>query len=44
MERGAKQFFEGLMQEMAPALDELTQLIEDAGPACRISWPRWDQS
>ncbi len=33
MERGAKQFFEGLMQEMAPALDELTQLMEDAGPA-----------
>jgi hypothetical protein len=33
MERGAKQFFEGLMQEMAPALDELTQLMEEAGPA-----------
>lgn len=33
MEQGAKQFFEGLLQEMAPALDELTQLMEEAGPA-----------
>lgn len=33
MEQGAKQFVEGLLQEMAPALDELTQLMEDAGPA-----------
>ena len=29
MEQGAKQFFEGLLQEMAPALDELTQLMEE---------------
>lgn len=33
MERGAQLFFEGLMQEMAPALDELTALMEEAGPA-----------
>ncbi|UWR25433.1 hypothetical protein K3757_13300 [Sulfitobacter sp. S223] len=33
MERGAQLFFEGLMQEMAPALDELTELMEEAGPA-----------
>jgi hypothetical protein len=33
MERGAQLFFEGLMQEMAPALDELSALVEDAGPA-----------
>lgn len=33
MERGAQLFFEGLMQEMAPALDDLTALMEEAGPA-----------
>jgi hypothetical protein len=33
MERGAQQFFDGLMQEMAPALDELGALMDDAGPA-----------
>ena len=33
MERGAQLFFEGLMQEMAPALDELSALMEEAGPA-----------
>ncbi len=33
MERGAQLFFEGLMQEMAPAIDELSKLMEEAGPA-----------
>ncbi|MEP1768645.1 MAG: hypothetical protein ABJJ53_18655 [Sulfitobacter sp.] len=33
MERGAQLFFEGLMQEMSPALEELSALIEEAGPA-----------
>ncbi len=33
MERGAQLFFEGLMEEMAPALDELGALMEEAGPA-----------
>ena len=33
MERGAQLFFEGLMQEMAPAMDEMAQLMEEAGPA-----------
>jgi len=33
MERGAQMFLEGLMQEVAPALDELTALMEEAGPA-----------
>jgi hypothetical protein len=33
MERGAQLFFEGLMQEMAPALEGLSELMEDVGPA-----------
>ncbi len=33
MERGAQLFFEGLTQEMAPALDDLRGLAEDFGPA-----------
>ena len=33
MERGAQLFFEGLMQEMTPALEDLSGLIEEAGPA-----------
>lgn len=33
MERGAQLFFEGLMQEMAPAMDEMSKLMEEAGPA-----------
>jgi len=33
MERGAQLFFEGLMEEMAPALDDMTALLEEAGPA-----------
>ena len=33
MERGAQLFFEGLLQEMAPAMDEMTKLMEEAGPA-----------
>jgi len=33
MERGAKLFFEGLLEEMAPALDDMTTLLEEAGPA-----------
>jgi len=35
MERGAQQFFEGLMQEMEPAIDDLSGLAEDFGPALR---------
>lgn len=33
MERGAQLFFEGLMQEMSPALEEMSKLIDEAGPA-----------
>lgn len=33
MERGAQLFFDGLKQEMGPALEELSDLMEDAGPA-----------
>ena len=33
MERGAKLFFRGLMDEMDPALQGLQDLIEEAGPA-----------
>ena len=33
MERGAQLFFEGLIEEMAPALDEMATLLEEAGPA-----------
>ncbi|MEH6520958.1 hypothetical protein [Sulfitobacter sp.] len=33
MERGAQLFFDGLIEEMAPALDEMAALLEDAGPA-----------
>ncbi|WP_298861154.1 hypothetical protein [uncultured Sulfitobacter sp.] len=33
MERGAQLFFEGLMKEMAPAIDEMAKLMEEAGPA-----------
>ena len=33
MERGAHMFFEGLLREMAPALDDLAALVEEAGPA-----------
>lgn len=32
MERGLRQFMEGLMQEMEPALRDLEGLAEDAGP------------
>ena len=33
MERGAQMFLEGLLDEMAPALDEMATLLEEAGPA-----------
>jgi len=33
MERGAQMFLEGLMEEMAPALDGMAALMEEAGPA-----------
>jgi len=33
MERGAQLFFECLMQEVTPALDDLAALIDKAGPA-----------
>lgn len=33
MERGAQLFFEGLMQEMAPAFDDMAALLEETGPA-----------
>lgn len=33
MERGAQLFFDGLKQEMGPALEDLWDLMEDAGPA-----------
>jgi hypothetical protein len=33
MERGAQLFFEGLMQEVEPALDDLQGLAEQVGPS-----------
>jgi len=33
MERGAELFFEGLKQEMAPALNDLRGLAEEFGPS-----------
>lgn len=33
MQRGAEMFLEGLRQEMAPALDDLQDLAEEAGPS-----------
>ena len=35
MERGIQLFFEGLTQEMEPALDEFRNLAEEFGPALR---------
>lgn len=35
MERGAQMFLEGLMQEVEPALDDLSALADDMGPAVR---------
>lgn len=35
MERGAQMFFDGMMREMAPALDDLSGLGEQVGPALR---------
>ncbi|MEM8536946.1 MAG: hypothetical protein AAGF56_03700 [Pseudomonadota bacterium] len=35
MERGAQMFFEGIMREMEPALEDLQGLSEDMGPALR---------
>lgn len=35
MERGARQFLEGLMREMEPALDGLNELGDQVGPALR---------
>ncbi|MBV1896944.1 MAG: hypothetical protein KUG70_10830 [Rhodobacteraceae bacterium] len=33
MQRGAEMFLEGLRQEMSPALDNLQELAEQAGPS-----------
>lgn len=33
MERGARMFFRGLMEDVDPALESLRDLAEDAGPA-----------
>lgn len=35
MERGAQLFFEGLMKEMEPAIDDLSGLAEEFAPALR---------
>lgn len=35
MERGAQMFLDGLMQEMAPALEDLSDLGDQFGPALR---------
>lgn len=35
MERGMQLFFEGLAQEMEPALDEFRELADEFGPAMR---------
>jgi len=32
MERGAQMFFEGLLSEMEPAIDEMQNLAEEIGP------------
>lgn len=36
MERGAELFFRGLMDDMAPALDELRDLAEEMGPQMQL--------
>jgi len=33
MERGIRMFFEGLSQEMEPAMQELKSFVDEAGPA-----------
>ncbi|MEQ9260394.1 MAG: hypothetical protein RIG84_15010 [Roseovarius sp.] len=38
MERGAQMFFEGLMREMEPALDDLRGMAEEIEPAFREFW------
>lgn len=35
MERGARLFFRGLMEEMDPAMEELRDFAEEAGPAMK---------
>lgn len=35
MERGAQMFLEGLLQEMEPAIEELSGLADQMGPALR---------
>ncbi|AXI47465.1 hypothetical protein C1J03_16495 [Sulfitobacter sp. SK012] len=35
MERGAQMFLEGLLNEMAPALDDLSEFAEEMGPFLR---------
>jgi hypothetical protein len=35
MERGAQMFLDGMMQEMSPALEDLSELGEKIGPALR---------
>ena len=35
MERGAQMFLDGMMREMAPALEDLSELGESVGPALR---------
>lgn len=35
MERGAQMFFDGLMKEMEPAIEELSGLADQMGPALR---------
>lgn len=38
MERGAQMFFEGLMREVEPALDDLRGMAEEIEPAFREFW------
>lgn len=35
MERGARLFMEGILKEMEPAIDELSELTDQMGPALR---------
>ncbi len=35
MEEGARMFFDGIMREMAPTIDDLRGLAEDVGPRFR---------
>ena len=41
MERGAQLFFEGIMREMEPSLDDLRGLAENLEPGFESSCSKW---